>query len=446
MIGLIKKILKSSNFLSLAGNLSFAVFNAVTFLLLARTLSKELFGEWIIYVTAASLLNMLQVGLTSTGAIRAISISAGKENNSFIGASYQLGFYSSIAIAVLFYPSWYILQWFFPQSYYYPVLLFYPLLALLSLPYNQAKTITQAKVNFGGLLAMKLLHGLSMLIFIGIYINFHEPSIEILILLHALSNFLPGVLSLIKGWDGIKHFKEAGKQQISELLNFGKYSTLISVGSSLLRSADTFILSMSVAMGPAAIAIYAIPMKFVEAVEIPLRSFSATAYPKLSQAIQKGTDRFNEVLHSYNLATTAMIIPIIIILLVFAEPLLLFVGGDQYIDSIGLQKNILYVILIYIFILPVDRYTGVALFALNKPVMNFYKTMIMLATNIIFDLVAVFVFQSLLFVAIGTLLFTLTGVYWGWYFIYKESGAQIKTMIYRGKPILNEAINLIRKR
>lgn len=395
---------------------------------MARTLDKALFGEWIIYVTAASLLNMLRVGLIGTGAIRSISLANGDDQNAYIGSAYRLGVTTFAVTAALFYPAYFVLKLFFAESYYYPVLIFYPLLSLVILPYNQASIVTQARVEFGRLSLMKTIHGVSMLALIGVYVLFFEPNIQMLLILHALSNFLPGIPALLKGWDGLAHFRSATKQHTRELLNFGKYSTLISVGSSLLRSADTFILSMSAVMGAASIAIYAIPMKFVEAVEIPLRSFSATAYPKLSKSLAEGKEKFNALLHNYNLATTFSIVPVVATLFLFAAPLLRFVGGAEYHDSIILQKQVLYIILIYILLLPSDRYTGVALFALNKPVKNFHKTMIMLFANIVFDLIAVFVFQSLVAVAMATLIFTILGVFWGWYFVHKESGTGMKDM------------------
>ena len=439
MKSLVDKLIRSNNFHSLTGNVSFAVFNAITFLVMARTLDKELFGQWILYVTAASLLNMLRVGLVGTGAIRSISLAGNEDQKAYIGSTYKLGLWTFAATAALFYPSFFILKIFYSESIYFPVLLFYPLLSLVNLPYNQASIVTQARLQFARLSLMKTIHGISMLLLIGVYVYFFEVKLEVLLLLHAFSNFLPGVPAMIFGWDGWRDVRFSTKKHTKELLRFGKYSTLISVGSSLLRSADTFILSMSAAMGATAIAVYAIPMKFVEAVEIPLRSFSATAYPKLSQAFGQGKEKFNEVLHSYNVATTLFILPVVLVLLVFSEPLLRFVGGSSYEDSLLLQKHVFYIILVYILLLPSDRYTGVALFALDKPVKNFYKTMMMLAANIIFDLIAVFYLQSLVAVALATLIFTLLGVFYGWFFVKQETGVRFLDMITNARRIINQS-------
>lgn len=49
------------------------------------------------------------------------------------------------------------------------------------------------------------------------------------------------------------------------------------VGANLLRSSDTFLIGAF--LGGEAVAIFNIPLKLFELVEIPLRSFAATALP-----------------------------------------------------------------------------------------------------------------------------------------------------------------------
>ena len=66
-------------------------------------------------------------------------------------------------------------------------------------------------------------------------------------------------------------------------MGFGKYAMGTLVGSSLLKSADTFIIGMSAVLGPTAIAIYAIPLKLTDLLGIPLRGFTMTAYPKMAK-------------------------------------------------------------------------------------------------------------------------------------------------------------------
>lgn len=423
MLQLIKKYIKYSNNLhSLAGNVLYAAFSLITFLLMVRLLNKELYGQWIIYITTASLLDMFRLGLAGTGAIRLISTSKGNTQKQNIAASYQLSVFSTILIAVIFIPVYYSLIKHFPGSYYMSVLLYYPILAFANLPYNQANILSQGIVIFKRVMILRSANGALSLLFIGGYILFSEATLQGIILVHILANLLTSLPAIILKWDGMQYFRYFHKQSILKILNFGKYSTASFVGGNLLRSSDTFILSMSSVMGAQAIAIYAIPLKFIELVEIPLRSFTATAFPKLSQAWKDNREKFNHLLKQYLTITSLLLFPVIIALLFFSGFLLQLIGGNEYADNLHLQKTIVYIVAIYIFLLPFDRYSGVALFAINKPDINFLKIMIMLVANIIFDLIAVFVFQSLILVTIATVLFTLVGICVGWYFISRNSG------------------------
>ena len=73
------------------------------------------------------------------------------------------------------------------------------------------------------------------------------------------------------------------KETTKELIDFGKYSMGTLIGSSLLKSADTFIIGLSPVLGSAGIAMYAIPLKLTDLLGIPLRSFAMTAYPRMSK-------------------------------------------------------------------------------------------------------------------------------------------------------------------
>jgi O-antigen/teichoic acid export membrane protein len=54
-----------------------------------------------------------------------------------------------------------------------------------------------------------------------------------------------------------KHITKATSETNRTLLDFGKYTTFTLIGTNLLRSADTLIISLS-PMGSAAVALYSI--------------------------------------------------------------------------------------------------------------------------------------------------------------------------------------------
>ena len=67
---MIKNVLQNKNVLSLLTNVSIAAFGLFGFLLLSRSLNKEEFGTWILYVTASGLVEMMRFGLTKVAIIK----------------------------------------------------------------------------------------------------------------------------------------------------------------------------------------------------------------------------------------------------------------------------------------------------------------------------------------------------------------------------------------
>ncbi len=423
MIKKLSNIFKTSNNLhSVTGNVLYAGFGMILFVFMLRTVDKELYGKWIIVLTTFNLLDIFRVGLTGTGAIRAISTTTGIEQYRNIAASYYLSLLISIILSCIFIPSYFILHSFFENSYYIPVLLFYPFMAFSNLAHSQATNYNQGIVNFKKVLIIRSSVGFLNLLFISSYIYFFDETLEGIVFSYCLSDLVTSLYVIMKNWDGNRYLKYFDFKSIKELLNFGKYSTASLIGSNLLRSSDTFILSLSPFFGAAGVAIYSIPMKFVEMIEIPLRSLTSTAFPKFSLAFQESKDKFIDVFSNYLSLAVIILLPVVILIPFLSEPLLLLFGGKNYIQSIELQKNILYVLTLYIFFLPFDRFSGISLMSFNRPDVNFIKVLVMLTCNIIFDILAIFVFKSLVMVALGSVLFTIAGIILGFVQLNRYTG------------------------
>ncbi|MEL6918577.1 MAG: oligosaccharide flippase family protein, partial [Bacteroidota bacterium] len=239
-------------------------------------------------------------------------------------------------------------------------------------------------------------------------------------------NLIASVWCTIKAWDGLFYLKHANKTTEKELINFGKFSMGTLIGSSLLKSADTLIIGMSPVLGSIGIAMYAIPLKLTDLLGIPLRSFTMTAYPRMSKkCIDGDMDGVRKTFYAYSGAITLLFIPVAIFCLVFAEHLILILGGEAYKEALPLLTTVFRIFTVYTLLLPIDRFTGVLLDSINRPKLNLYKVIFMTLANIVIDIIAVFIFQSLVVVAIGTVFFTLLGIFLGFYFLRRE--IQIKS-------------------
>jgi len=90
--------------------------------------------------------------------------------------------------------------------------------------------------------------------------------------------------------------------------------------------------------------------------------------------------------------------------------------------------------------------TGVGLDSINRPKKNFYKIIFMVSANIIGDLIAVFIFKSLMAVAVVTVLFTLLGLIVGYWYLNKELNLKARLIFSEGKKVYSLKINDFFKR
>ncbi|NOR86520.1 MAG: oligosaccharide flippase family protein [Bacteroidales bacterium] len=441
MIKKVLNILKEKNIQSLAGNLFTAGFGFLTFVVLTRSFDKEIFGEWILYLTGATFVEMFRFGITRTALIRFLSGANEEEQKKLIGSNWVIGLVASVAIIIIL---WTVLLIFPEQVEKSGFILFfkwYPILALLNLPFNNALTILQAKQHFGNIFIIKILN--SFLFFIGLLINLLWLNLDLIYVIwfHLGVSIVVSLVSIVTGWDGLKYIGKANKETNKTILNFGKYTTLTLIGTNLLKSADTFIIALS-PLGTAAVALYSIPLKLTEVLQIPLRSFVATAFPKMSKAsLQNDVKMVRYYFYSYAGSLTLLFIPITIIGFVFSDIFVLVLGGEQYIgiDPItGASTSVIFkVFAIYGLLLPLDRLTGVGLDSINRPKKNFYKIIFMVLANIIGDLIAVFVFKSLMAVAVVTIIFTLLGLMIGYYYLNKELDLKFRLVFIEGWKVFS---------
>lgn len=427
----IKKILAEQNFLSLLGNFSAALLGFLTFFVLVRSLDKDPFGEWVLFITAATLVDLLRFGITRVALTRYLSGVSAEERKHYIGSSWLIGLASILLICILLYPLLIFLPTEIKNSGFYLFFKWYPVLALTNLPWGNALSILQADEKFGKILLLRFFNVASFLLYLILNYFFWRMNAEWVVIWYIVTNILTSLISLVYNWDGNRYIFHARGYSNRNTLHFGKYSMGTSIGSSLLKSADSVIIGLSPFLGTTGVALYSIPIKYTELIEIVVRSFSATAFPKLSRAsIENNVPRFRTIFYKYAGALTFFVIPVGILFAIFSKEFVYFLGGKEYLSSSPELAVILQMFIIFSFLLPIDRFTGIALDSLNKPNKNFYKTITMTTANIIGDIIAVFVLRAvfpslsmatiLICVSIGSIGFEIIGLTLGMFLLKRE--------------------------
>ncbi len=421
-------LLKSDNSLSLIGNLVFAFLGFANVFLLVRSYPKDVFGEWVLYLAGMALLEMIRKGVTSTPLVRFLSGSDNEEERQkIIGSSWLLSIAVTLVILILFIPIYSLFGEAIDDKGFGLLFKFYPVLAIVILPLNTGLSILQADRKFGSILSLRFVNMFFFFVFLILNFFWLKLSIVNIVWIHIIAHLLASLYAMLRKWSGVIYLLKATREALKTQLSFGKYSLGTLIGSNLLKSSDTFIIGLMLAEPE--VAFYAIPIKLIEIIEIPIRSFVAVAFPKMSKASREGNNELvRSVFYQYAGIVSWIFIPLVAFLFLIANPLVLLFGGAEYADSALIFK----IFLIYALLLPLDRFSGIGLDAINKPNLNMLKVILMASANIIGDIIAIHYFKSLEAVAVVTIVNVLVGVLVGNWYLKRELGIQIRKVYPTG--------------
>ena len=415
----------------------------LSFMILLRMLSIPDLGKWILFTAPASLIDMLRFGLTRDALVRFLTTPDENEKKALLGSSWLVGISLLGIISILIWIVLLAIPDKLTSSGYDLFFIWYPLLALANLPWNYAWSILQSNLEFKKIFWIRFFNLCSFLTIIFTFYLVKKITVRDVVLIYIATNLMTSLFCLVKKWTGLQYFRYYSKKCINELIAFGRYSMFTRVGSSLLKGADSFIISFSSYCGPTGVALYAIPLKFIELIEIPLISFATTAYPKLSKAsVENNIPEFRKIFYTYTGSIIYLFIVIAFVSFFLKKYFIILLGGSNYLSSLSDLSIIIIPFIIYSLLLPLDRFTGISLDSLNKPHKNLIKLIFMASFNIIGDVVVIFGFHylfptlsvtALLFsVAIVSCLFAVGGIIIGYYYLYQEVKISFLTIFSSG--------------
>ncbi|HEY4150039.1 MAG TPA: lipopolysaccharide biosynthesis protein [Chitinophagaceae bacterium] len=444
--------LNNKHFFSLAGNVIMSVFTLVTMSILYRFLpDKASIGNWVFFQTVFALVDLFRTGFLTTATIKFYSGADKDRAAEIIGSTWVLGSLITLGLLVLNLPALLLVKWVHIEGLSF-FLKWFGVSYLCTLPIFVANCVLQAEARFDRLLYMRAITQFSFLGLLLALILMHHLTLEAVIIANLLSYLVTSLFVLLKGWTHITKWRRKTRRGILELYNFGKYSVAGNISSNLLRTSDIFIISFMFAgkLGVSMVAVYNLGLRLMEVIEIPLRSFIATAMPSLATAYNNGRkDEVIYIMKKYAGVITFALIPVCLGSVIFADLAVYIIGGKKWIGTEA--ATILRMFMIFALLFPTDRFIALTLDVIHKPNINFIKILVMLLANVIGDFAAIAIFRNVSAVAFSTLFPALLGVFIGYHFlkkyrtfhlrdIYVLGYAEIKTFI-RDNVKLKRSVN-----
>ena len=399
--------IKKDNSQVLAGNLLASLFGLLNFMMMVRMTSKSDFGLIVIFLSATGLADLIRTGFVRQGLVRHWVINDEGNKEQLTGSAWMLHILIGSFIGLLCYTSSAVsASLSFDLEGYTNLIQYYPILLLASIPHQMESWLAQGKKEYLTMNMFRLV--VNILLFTVLALNFgSQIKVNQVIEYLILCNAIVSIISLIY-FKSVKEIVHTKWHQVISLFNFGKYSLSTLAGSNLLKSTDTLLIGLLINSESAAV--YAIPFKVIELLEIPLRGFVMTSFHSLTQSFKRNQrDDYTRHFQASVFRLSIAFLPIILVSLFLPGFVIKLLGGSNYGDSV----YVLQVLSFAMFLLPSDKFAGMALDSNNQPNVNAQKVWIMVIINLIGDLFVISFNGPLWMIATVTILNILFGVCYG---------------------------------
>lgn len=404
--------LKNQKFLSMLTSVMGAGFALLTFGYLARVLTKEQFGIYGIYLAIITTFEMLRNGLVGKPFIKFMAESDDdEEKRTIIGSAWTFSLLSTLAFAGPLSIGMLIWYWFEPTEEVLIYAIFIPIQAFSTIPSNNAQWRLNADLRFDKLIILRLSNQ-AFNFFAVLWAYYTDQGLWAVMIITVLANFNPSWIALIFDWDGLRQIGHSSRQWIRKMYQFGRFTMGTLIGGTMLRGSDDFLIRIF--LGPEAVALYQVPNRLVNLIDIPLRALVSFSFPSLARSNKNGDkEAFKREFEAATAFAFVLLLPMALGAFLFAEPLVVLMGGEKYADS----AIILRIFAVFMAFSALDRYAGVGLDVLNRPEINMRKVVVMLLTNILGDIVVLYFFQSLPWVAAISIITFNVGTFLGFYYM-----------------------------
>jgi O-antigen/teichoic acid export membrane protein len=144
-----KKLLKNSRFWLMVGNIFNAGFGFLSIGILARTLSTNDFGSWVIFVTNMGFVEMIRSGFVYQALVKYVSSADNEQDiRRVTSAAWQISILLSAFLAFMIFISQFLFSAGIKANHFELFFQYYPLILVMMLPINMSVWVAHANQKY----------------------------------------------------------------------------------------------------------------------------------------------------------------------------------------------------------------------------------------------------------------------------------------------------------
>ena len=362
-----------SGFFSLLEKGVALVFNLGVTVLLLRLLTKEDFAALGVFIILTYFVEMGRSGLIQNGLVRNLALHRDDRDvyAAISTAALALNFCFSLVSNLLLWlgAGWLAQQYQVPQM--AALLPVYFITNLVMAPYSHCYYVQQANSEFRGVFwGAVFFRGLPFFWVLFCWLTGQKVELAALAF-SMLAGALAGGVAL---WVFARPFLLPSSaidfQWVKKLFTFGKYVLGTNLSTMFYKNIDK--LTLGHLLGPAAFAVYDAAGKVTQMVETPSFSVAAVVFPHSAERMARDGAAGVKMLYERSVAAIlAIILPPLVLVVLFAKPIIWLFAGEQYMAS----ADVLRLTAFFGLFLPFAVQFGTVLDSTGRPATNFIFTL-----------------------------------------------------------------------
>lgn len=351
---------------TLLQRISMLCFGLLTFYLLVRTLDKEGYGTWMLFISVTSLLDTARAGFLKNPLIRYLNKIDKDEKMSLQASSFVLNILFSVlsSTILVLVAGWLANIW--NSESIQMVFYIYFFTNLVYAVFYHCEYIQIANFRFKGpFFGFLLKSGLFFACVAFFYFSDFTGNVIVLSLCYLGSAFIATLSMLISSYDLLTLKANFKMSWAKKLFSYGKYTLGTNIGGMFMRNIDLWMLGWYIS--PVAVAVYNVAIRVANLFEVPLMALASIMFP---QAVKKAEEEGESALKELYEKSVSLILlltaPMVALVIIFSKEIVWLLAGEGYEEA----AMILNITMLYGLIIPFNKQMGILLDAIGKAKLN----------------------------------------------------------------------------